>query len=744
MAFRLDLCRNGSERARLLDVSRRLRVPERWLGGLFLLVLASGIPTFGWAYLAPIVLALALFWVVKSRLDRFRRPELPLAGAWLLLQVSIAVSVALASGPRLFLLPLFIAPMLFAATAFPGRPVAIGALLSFSLMALTGLALEPKAVLEVPFWLMGPGVVLLGATIPAAAARAADVASRGTAVVDQLTGMLNRVALEARAMELAYQSAATSEQVSMIVADVDSFRSINDRLGHAGGDAVLKEVAYRLRKTLGAFEPAYRFGGDEFVIVLTGADEARAMAVAESFGRAVRAVPVLDETVTMSFGVAASTPGEPFDFEATFGRADAALYEAKHAGRDCVRAQVQAGAPSRTVVPIASAPESHRRRSSDQAQPQQAAPQPAGSWRERVAAEHRESGSWLLEDDLQREHLLDLNRRLHQSNLGAYLLAFGYLLTAAIAGYGWLMLLPPMAGAVVYNAVERRLDRFRRPEYPLGVAWLVAQAGNAGAYFFVNLNGDAYPPYFSLCLMLLMVVGSSAVFSRRGIAIGVGFTIGATLVAAAGLGSFAQVASMPVVVALPLALIVIAGVIGATTGRSAVEHRGAAVVDGLTGMLNRAALEARVAEVTHQAGVISGGVAVIVADLDRFKSVNDEHGHAAGDAVLQGVAGRLRGHLRAFESAYRFGGEEFVVLLPGVSEEAATVVAEHLREAVKDGPVAGVPVTVSLGLAVSDPGEPFVFEATFERADAALYEAKHGGRDRVCVAAGPVPEALAA
>jgi diguanylate cyclase (GGDEF)-like protein len=102
--------------------------------------------------------------------------------------------------------------------------------------------------------------------------------------------------------------------------------------------------------------------------------------------------------------------------------------------------------------------------------------------------------------------------------------------------------------------------------------------------------------------------------------------------------------------------------------RAEAEHRGAAVVDELTGTLNRKALAARTIELEHQSRLIGEPVGLILGDLDHFKTINDVHGHAAGDAVLREVATRLRAELRGFDSLYRIGGEEFVILVPGAAE----------------------------------------------------------------------------
>nr|WP_255677096.1 diguanylate cyclase [Deinococcus sp. 23YEL01] len=158
--------------------------------------------------------------------------------------------------------------------------------------------------------------------------------------------------------------------------------------------------------------------------------------------------------------------------------------------------------------------------------------------------------------------------------------------------------------------------------------------------------------------------------------------------------------------------------------------------DDLTGLGNRRQFE------QHRAQ-LEPGDAVLLIDIDHFKRVNDTFGHATGDVTLQVVAGRVRGALRRSDRAYRYGGEEFTVLLRGVGEPFLLEVSERIRQAVVAGPVPGpgVTVTVSIGAAlltgVNDPG-------ALERADQALYRAKQQGRNRTCLArpegtAGPVP-----
>ena len=126
-------------------------------------------------------------------------------------------------------------------------------------------------------------------------------------------------------------------------------------------------------------------------------------------------------------------------------------------------------------------------------------------------------------------------------------------------------------------------------------------------------------------------------------------------------------------------------------------------------------------------------MSAIVGDVDRFKRVNDDHGHGVGDAVLKEIVRRLSDCLSAFEPVYRMGGEEFLILLPGLHTAAAEEVALRMWEAVRAQPIAGVRVTMSFGVATSG-AEGFDFDALFARADEALYAAKRGGRDWVRLA----------
>ena len=166
------------------------------------------------------------------------------------------------------------------------------------------------------------------------------------------------------------------------------------------------------------------------------------------------------------------------------------------------------------------------------------------------------------------------------------------------------------------------------------------------------------------------------------------------------------------------------------------EHRDRAVLDPLTGLLNRASLESRVAEIEQQAHLTDGAVALVLLDLDRFKRVNDEYGHERGDAVLRDAAYEIRKALRSFELVYRIGGEEFLLLLPGTDLESGVEIADRVREAVALANPGGVEMTLSAGVATAS-GAEVRYEDLFRAADSALLSAKREGRDRVVAADAP-------
>jgi diguanylate cyclase (GGDEF)-like protein len=153
-----------------------------------------------------------------------------------------------------------------------------------------------------------------------------------------------------------------------------------------------------------------------------------------------------------------------------------------------------------------------------------------------------------------------------------------------------------------------------------------------------------------------------------------------------------------------------------------------ALHDPLTGLPNRRALEAALERALARRAAAS----VILADVDHFSAVNNEHGHDAGDAALRGVARRLRSRARASDIVGRWGGEEFLIVLSDTDLGGAGALAEDLRVTLAGRPVAGLALTASFGVAQRD-GDVSPAELV-ALADTALYEAKRGGRNAVRLA----------
>jgi len=187
---------------------------------------------------------------------------------------------------------------------------------------------------------------------------------------------------------------------------------------------------------------------------------------------------------------------------------------------------------------------------------------------------------------------------------------------------------------------------------------------------------------------------------------------------------------------LVLTLTVSTGVFSNVLARMGERQRGLSRRESLTGCFNRRAFYELFPREMERARRLGGGLSLVFIDLDHFKSVNDRFGHEAGDRVLQQLAARLRGIIRETDLLFRWGGEEFVILLPHTATAEAPALAERIRAAVAERPFVGldpgppVAATVSVGVA-GVPAWPCDPDALIARADAACYRAKERGRNRV-------------
>jgi diguanylate cyclase (GGDEF)-like protein len=343
---------DGKDRERMLDMDRRLQPVRRAAFGVLGVALIAMGPWIGWWTLIPLAVASLIFKFADDHIERVERPEYAMFAAWATSEVIIAISVALCGGPTVATLSWLAIPIVTLSARFSFRGVALGVATALGLLAIVAFGMDTAAVLADPTIVIAPAALIGAVAMLSTALMQSDLEHRSEAVLDQLTGMLNRKALATRADELSCQSEVSGDPVGLVIGDLDHFKRINDSHGHAVGDWVLKDVAYVLRKNLRAFDLVYRIGGEEFLVLLPGSEREQTMEVAEELRRAIASETVGGGLhMTMSFGVAASEEGRAFDYLAVFSAADAALYEAKRSGRDRVCSGVESLSPAAVPVP---------------------------------------------------------------------------------------------------------------------------------------------------------------------------------------------------------------------------------------------------------------------------------------------------------------------------------------------------------------------------------------------------------
>jgi diguanylate cyclase (GGDEF)-like protein len=334
------LCPTPQDRARLIDMSpavRRSRLFSSLFCGIGVVALTPWHPVLLLLFACvPVPLLL-----LDRGLHRAERPERLVAGAQVFFALLMLFGVALSGGVRSPILPWIAIPVVTAAGRFRVRVF----LLAFAL-AVLGLIGAVLAASAQATWSHPQDLIAILALLAALVASQQPLLSaeqrwRRDAILDPLTGLLNRQGLQGRFEEIAEQARLTSAPVSLVACDLDKFKELNDTYGHSRGDAVLKDIAYLMRKELRAFELIYRIGGEELLLVLPGAEAEAAHRLAESIREVIRESRPAGLPVTASFGVS-SAMGSDIEFGPMFEAADAALYTAKAAGRD----QVIRAAPS--------------------------------------------------------------------------------------------------------------------------------------------------------------------------------------------------------------------------------------------------------------------------------------------------------------------------------------------------------------------------------------------------------------
>ncbi len=333
------LCPTELDRARAVEASGRVRIARTiTMAALGPAVVVVAVDVGWWALGLFGVLAVDLL-TLEWRMRRSRTPENLAARTQVFALLILGVGVALSGGPESPVLPWAVIPGAMAAARFRWQVVAAGAGITAGVILLSTVGVDPRGALEDPAPLVVTLALLVCVTSVTSVLLHGELLQRDRAVLDPLTGLLNRAALETRVEEIEQQARLTGGPVSLVLADVDGFKRVNDEHGHDRGDAALRQVAYEMRKSLRSFELVYRIGGEEFLVLLPGIELGEATEIAERVRRAVSYARPADLDLTLSAGVACAT-GE-LSYDSLFKAADDALLQAKGEGRNRVRAAGQ-------------------------------------------------------------------------------------------------------------------------------------------------------------------------------------------------------------------------------------------------------------------------------------------------------------------------------------------------------------------------------------------------------------------
>jgi diguanylate cyclase (GGDEF)-like protein len=577
---------------------------------------------------------------------------------------------------------------------------------------------------------------------------------RALSLTDALTQVHNRRSILALLEAEVARSQRHGPTLAVALLDLDHFKTVNDTFGHPAGDRVLQEAARVLGATLRQNDAVGRFGGEEFLLLMPHTTRAEAEVVLERCRAQLAALDLRADNgeripVSASFGFAVNGGSPAITGDLLVQAADQALYRAKQAGRNRVAAGDAAALAAGTAHP---------------------APVRA------VADATNATGNrgWWKSLEGWREQTAGV---LEWSMMARAALMLGLLLALQAGVLLYLLVTPhvPSAAAQLDMGVVRLLTWVQLAQCAvsvllLGLALHFRRRGRTDSRWFEYLTTQ----YFAIAAASMVFdIGILGISTGGILTVGpmVGFilfrrapVLAATVTSVTCIVVLAYASALGWVPYAPMASLTLPGwqlatpfwvfthylffvpvmgvglmlavqIFGRWREREA-QFRALSLTDALTGVHNRRSILALLDREVARTFRLGPPLAVVILDLDHFKKINDTYGHPTGDRVLQEAARALTASLRKSDAVGRYGGEEFLLLLPDTSMEGAVVLAERCRQQVAALEISAdngerFRISASFGLASNEKDYCLYGETLVKVADGALYRAKESGRNRV-------------